>query len=318
MPLLQDEPRVARIVGIARRPFDPTKYGWSKMEYRRGDVRDPDALKEAFEDANVVVHLAFMITGSADAKTIRAINIDGTLNVFRAARAAGAGRFVYASSVAAYGFHRDNPVGMTEDWPARQADRLFYAREKAEVEELLTDEAENEPEPTLYMVRPPIVLGPHAVGGKDALPEPVARIGRQMLGLVRRLPIPIPVLAANVQLQFIHEDDVGSALLKCVLGEGPPGPYNIAGDGVLSGADVARELGFTPVPIPGGVVHGVARAAASALPPFAPPSAEWVEAVSHPSIMDISKAKQELGWEPRYSGLDALRETIRAARGESD
>jgi nucleoside-diphosphate-sugar epimerase len=266
----------------------------------------------------VVVHLAFMITGSADAKTIRAINIDGTLNVFRAARAAGAGRFVYASSVAAYGFHRDNPVGMTEDWPARQADRLFYAREKAEVEELLTDEAENEPEPTLYMVRPPIVLGPHAVGGKDALPEPVARIGRQMLGLVRRLPIPIPVLAANVQLQFIHEDDVGSALLKCVLGEGPPGPYNIAGDGVLSGADVARELGFTPVPIPGGVVHGVARAAASALPPFAPPSAEWVEAVSHPSIMDISKAKQELGWEPRYSGLDALRETIRAARGESD
>jgi nucleoside-diphosphate-sugar epimerase len=318
MPLLQDEPRVARIVGIARRPFDPTKYGWSKMEYRRGDVRDPDALKEAFEDANVVVHLAFMITGSADAKTIRAINIDGTLNVFRAARAAGANRFVYASSVAAYGFHRDNPVGMTEDWPARQADRLFYAREKAEVEQLLTDEAENEPEPTLYMVRPPIVLGPHAVGGKDALPEPVARIGRQMLGLVRRLPIPIPVLAANVQLQFIHEDDVGSALLKCVLGEGPPGPYNIAGDGVLSGADVARELGFTPVPIPGGVVHGVARAAASALPPFAPPSAEWVEAVSHPSIMDISKAKQELGWEPRYSGLDALRETIRAARRESD
>jgi nucleoside-diphosphate-sugar epimerase len=81
---------------------------------------------------------------------------------------------------------------------------------------------------------------------------------------------------------------------------------------------VARELGFTPVPIPGGVVHGVARAATAALPGFAPPSAEWVEAVSHPSIMDTSKAKQELGWEPRYSGLDALRETIRAARGEAD
>jgi nucleoside-diphosphate-sugar epimerase len=317
MPLLQKERRIKRIVGIARRPFDPSEYGWNKMEYRQGDVRDPEALKEAFEDVNVVVHLAFMITGNADAKTIRAINIDGTLNVFRAARAANAKRFVYASSVAAYGFHRDNPVGMTEDWPTRPADRLFYAREKAEIEQLLRDEAEKSAEPALYMVRPPIVLGPHAVGGKE-LPAPVTRAGQQMLGLVNRLPIPVPVLVAGVKLQFIHEDDVGRALLKCVLAEGPPGAYNIAGDGVLSGADVARELGFTPVPIPGGVVHGVARAAAAALPPFAPPSTEWVEAISHPSIMDTAKAKRELKWEPKYSGLDALRETIRAARGEGE
>ncbi len=318
VPLLQAEGRVARIIGIARRPFDPSEHGWTKMEYRQGDVRDPAALKEAFEGADVVVHLAFMITGTASARTIREINIEGTLNAFRAARAAGAERFVYASSVAAYGFHRDNPVGMTEDWPTRPADRLFYAREKAEVEELLTDEAERGDRPSLYMVRPPIVLGPHAVGGKDGLPEPLARLGKQMLGVVGRLPIPVPVLAAGVQLQFIHEDDVGSALLKCVLGEGSPGAYNISGDGVLSGADVARELGFAPVPIPGGVVHGVARAATKALPPFAPPSAEWVEAISHPSIMDTTKAKQELGWEPKHSGLDTLRETIRAARGNSD
>jgi nucleoside-diphosphate-sugar epimerase len=318
MPLLQAEQRVARIVGIARRPFDPSQYGWTKMEYRQGDVRDPAALKEAFEGADVVVHLAFMITGTASARTIREINIEGTLNAFRAARAAGAERFVYASSVAAYGFHRDNPVGMTEDWPTRPADRLFYAKEKAEVEQLLSDEAERGERPVLYMVRPPIVLGPHAVGAKDALPEPLARLGRQVLGVVGRLPIPVPVLVAGVQLQFIHEDDVGSALLKCVLAEGSPGAYNISGDGVLSGGDVAQELGFTPLPVPGGLVHGVARAAAKALPPFAPPSAEWVEAISHPSIMDTTKAKQELGWEPKYSGRDALRETIRAARGDSD
>src|SRR5438270_2368690 len=117
IPLLQAERRIARIVGIARRPFDPEQHGWTKMEYRRGDVRDPDALREAFAGADVVVHLAFMITGTASARTIRAINIEGTLNVFRAAREAGAERFVYASSVAAYGFHADNPVGMKEDRP---------------------------------------------------------------------------------------------------------------------------------------------------------------------------------------------------------
>jgi uncharacterized protein YbjT (DUF2867 family) len=65
VPLLQADPRIGRIVGIARRPFDPSAHGWSKMEYRRGDVRDSDALRDAFEDADVVVHLAFMITGTA-------------------------------------------------------------------------------------------------------------------------------------------------------------------------------------------------------------------------------------------------------------
>ena len=111
MPLLQSEPRVERVIGIARRPFDPAEHGWTKMEYRRGDVRDEDALREAFDGADVVVHLAFMITGAASSQTIREINIGGTLKAFRAARGAGAERFVYASSVAAYGFHRDNPVG---------------------------------------------------------------------------------------------------------------------------------------------------------------------------------------------------------------
>src|SRR5947199_8128653 len=105
MPLLQEEPRVKRIIGIARRPFDPAEHGWTKMEYRQGDVRDPDALREAFAGSDVVVHLAFMITGNASAETIREINVEGTLNAFRAARDAGVERFVYASSVAAYGFH---------------------------------------------------------------------------------------------------------------------------------------------------------------------------------------------------------------------
>ncbi len=312
IPLLQSEPRIARIVGIARRSFDPAQHGWTKMEYRQGDVRDQDALTAAFAGADVVVHLAFMITGTSSAETIRAINVGGTLNAFRAAADAGAKRFVYASSVAAYGFHPDNPVGMDEDWPTRPAARLFYAREKAELERLLNDEARANTKLELYMVRPPIVLGPHAMGAKDALPAPVARAGRRMLDLVDRLPVPVPSLAPDVQLQFIHEDDVGQALLKCVLGQGPPGAYNIAGDGVLTGADVARELGLAPIPIPARAVHAAARAAASLpRPPGAPPATEWVEAISHPSIMDTTKAKQKLGWQPRYTGVEALRETLR-------
>src|SRR3954470_17658661 len=184
MPLLQKDRRIKRIVGIARRPFDPGEHGWTKMRYRQGDVRDEAALREAFADADVVVHLAFLITGNASRDTIRAINVEGTLNTFRAAAAAGAKRFVYASSVAAYGFHRDNPVGMTEEWPARPAKKLFYAQEKAEIERLLKRENEIYSDIDLYLLRPPVVLGPHTVGGKDV---PFAGAAKVFDDLLQRL-----------------------------------------------------------------------------------------------------------------------------------
>src|SRR6188472_1642933 len=200
VPLLQADERIERIVGIARRPFDPAEHGWTKMEYRRGDVREPAALQEAFAGADVVVHLAFLITGTASRETIRAINVEGTLNAFRAATAAGATRFVYASSVAAYGFHKDNPVGMTEEWPVRPAAHLFYAQEKAEIEALLADEAAAHPELGLYLLRPPVVLGPHAAGGKDLLPGPLGTLGRGVGRAVRSLPVPLPAPAPDLPM----------------------------------------------------------------------------------------------------------------------
>ncbi len=313
LPLLEEERRVRRVVGIARRPFDPSQHGWSKLEYRRGDVRDRDALVDAFTGTDVVVHLAFLITGTGRREDIRQVNVEGTRNAFEAAREAGVARFVYASSVAAYGFHPDNPVGMTEDWPIRPAARLFYAQEKAELEELLAEEAAAAPRPELYLLRPPIVLGPHATGAKGTIPEPLTRAALGVLGLADRLKLPIPALAADVPLQFIHEADVGQALLHCVLGEGPPGAYNIAGDGVVTGSDVVRELGLTPMPIPAGAVYAATRTLARLpWPAIVPPAAEWVEALSHPAIMDTSKARTQLGWKPAYSGIEALRDTLPA------
>jgi nucleoside-diphosphate-sugar epimerase len=307
IPLLQDDDRVGRIIGIARRPFEPARRGWTKMAYRQGDVRDPEALEAAFRGADVVVHLAFLITGNAPRQTTRAINVDGTLNTFRAARAVGAQRFVHASSVAAYGFGADLPDRIDEDWPVRPAARLFYAREKAELERLLETEAERGG-PQLYLLRPPIVVGPDTVGGKDVLPGPMASVGRRLLGRPRRLPVPLPLLVPDHPLQLVHADDVGQALLLCVLGAGPPGAYNIAGDGVLSAADVAREFGVLPVRFPPAPTQWAARAAARL--PLLPPIAEWIEAAAHPVLVDTSRAKERLGWKPRYTGLEALRDAL--------
>jgi nucleoside-diphosphate-sugar epimerase len=307
-PLLEDDDRVGSVVGIARRPFDPARHGWTKMTYRQGDVRDRGALETAFTGADVVVHLAFLITGTASRQTTRAINVDGTLNAFRAAAAAGARRFVYASSVAAYGFGSDLPDPVDESWQGRPSARLFYAREKAELERLLQAEATGAGAPDLYLLRPPVVLGPNAAGGKEVLPGPLGPLARALLGRPRRLPIPVPLPAPGHRFQFVHESDVGRALQQCIVGAGPPGAYNIAGDGVLTVADLVRELGGFPVTLPAAVSQLPARAAARL--PFLPPVAEWVEAVSRPVIMDTTRARELLGWTPRYTGLEALRESL--------
>lgn len=308
IPLLEHDDRVEKIVGIARRPFDPATEGWAKMEYRRGDVRDPAVLRDALEGCDVVVHLAFLILGGS-AEATRSINIDGTLNAFRASAAVGARRFVYASSVAAYGFHRDNPMGMTEAWPTRPANQLSYAREKAELEHLLRDVSARHPDVGLYLLRPPVVLGPHALGAKGRVPGPLDSIARQLHAGLRHSPIPLPVVVPDIPMQFIHEHDVGTALMLCVLGAGPPGAYNIAGDGVLSAVDVVRELGLRPLPMPARPAHSAARWLAQL--PYLPPFARWIEAMSQPAIMDTTRAKTQLGWLPRYTGLEALQATLR-------
>jgi nucleoside-diphosphate-sugar epimerase len=198
---------------------------------------------------------------------------------------------------------------MTESWPTRPADRLFYAREKAELEELLRDASARRPELDVYLLRPPIVLGPHAVGAKDFLPGRLGPLGRPFQSRLRRSPVPLPVPVPDLPMQFIHEADVGDALLQCIVAAGPPGAYNIAGDGVVSAVDVVRELGLRPIPLPAAPAQALARRVARL--PYLPSFAQWVEAFSQPAIMDTTRAKTELGWTPRYSGIEAVRATLR-------
>jgi len=123
------------------------------------------------------------------------------------------------------------------------------------------------------------------------------------------LPLRPPVAVPDLPMQLVHEDDVGRALLQCVRGAGPPGSYNIAGEGVLSMVDVVRELGLTAVPLPARPAYDAARAAVRL--PLLPPIAGWLEVATHPAIMDTARARTELGWNPRFSGLEALRDTLR-------
>lgn len=312
MSELERRPEVERVLGMARRPFDPADEGWKKVSYRRGDILDRGALAALFDGVDVAVHLAFAIFGSHE--ETRQVNLQGTRNVFEVAIRAGVKRLVYASSVAAYGFYPENPQPLTEDVPARGSDDFYYSRQKAELEELLS-ELLSECELEAYVFRPCIVAGPRATmlieqvvsAVRAGDPVPLLRKG------VEKLPLVKPILPdPGVPIQLVHHDDVARAMAAAICGDGPPGVYNLAGEGEVSMADIARVLGWRSVPVPGPAVS-VGRAAARRLT-FASTKLEWAAALDTPVLMDTAKARRELGWKPRFDAEETLVQTAIGAR----
>jgi UDP-glucose 4-epimerase len=302
---LEARPEVDGIVGMARRPFDPARHGWTKTAYRQGDILDRDAVGGLVAGADVVVHLAYLIMGSREQS--RRTNLEGTRNVFEAVVAAQRpSRLVYTSSVAAYGYHADNPVPLTEDVPARGSKEHYYSEQKAECEAVLhetTDGAGLE----VYVLRPCIVAGPKAPALADSMPWRQVR---------EALPAPLRGAASAVQavlplmpdpghpLQLVHHDDVAAAIALAALGAGAPGAYNLAADGVVSLREVARATGTRSVRVP----QSVAAAASAVLArlPMVPAAAEWVHVARTSVVMDTCRAKAVLGWQPAHTARETL------------
>jgi UDP-glucose 4-epimerase len=312
MSELERRAEVGTVVGMARRPFEPAEEGWRKASYRRGDILDRGALAALFDGADVVVHLAFAIFGGRE--ETRQVNLQGTRNVFEVAIRAGVKRLVYASSVAAYGFHPENPQPLTEEVPARGSDDFYYSRQKAELEDLL-DELLADGEADAYVFRPCIVAGPRATMLVEQVVDAV-RVGDPVPLLrrgVEKLPLVKPILPdPGVPIQLVHHDDVARAMAAAICGDGPPGAYNLAAEGEVSVADIARALGWRSLPVPGPAVS-VGTAAARRLT-FASTRLEWARALSSPVLMDTAKARRDLNWKPRHDAMQTLQETVRGAR----
>lgn len=310
---LDASPAVGRVIGMARRPFDPAAHDLSdKVVYQRGDVLDRPSVDALVDGADVVVHLAFIIIGDPD--EAQRINTEGSRNVFEATVEAGAQRLVYTSSVAAYGFHADNPQPLTEDVPPRGSEGFYYSAHKAELERVL-DDCITGSDTEAYVFRPCIVAG----AGATTLIETTVRLlplyGQ--LRLLRRafdqIPFIGPVLPdPGVEFQLVHTLDVATALRAAVEGSGAPGRYNLAGPGSMSIGRMARACGWWSVPVPGAAVAALSEVAGRV--PGLPPEVEWLNAFREPTLMDTRKAREELGWKPEWDAEATLRETVAGAR----
>jgi UDP-glucose 4-epimerase len=300
---------------MARRPFDPAEQGWKKTEYRQGDVQDSASVRALVKGADVVVHLAFAILSASDAT--RELNVEGSRRVFEEAAKAGVERICYASSVAAYGFHEDNPDWLTEDLPARGSPENPYSDHKAEVERVLEEVLLRRRRTVAYAFRPCIVAGPGAqtlleelpyYRLSDAMPDRVA-------GLLSAMPILKPVMPdPGIRFQLVHEDDVASAFVAGALGKGEPGPYNLAARGTLTLSDLAGVLGWYSVPVPTFALDATAELVTRL--PLAPDSVAWIHTLRKPVLMKTDRARTKLGWRPKHTAKATLEQMVAARRAE--
>jgi UDP-glucose 4-epimerase len=299
---LVDEPAVDSVLGLARRlpKLEVPKVEWARAHVARDD------LVPHFRGADCVVHLAWKIQPSRDGAALRATNVHGSMRVFLAAAEAGVPALVYASSVGAYSpGPKDRRVD--EDWPTGGIQSSFYSRHKAEVERILDRFQAERPQTRVVRLRPGLIFKREAATGVRRLfagpflPSPL--VHPRLLPLVPDLP--------RLRFQAVHSKDVGDAYRLAVLGDAR-GAFNVAAEPELDPPELARILGARRVRVPESLARAATTLSWRARLQPTPPG--WLDLALNVPLLDVTRAREELGWKPRRGADEALLELLEGIR----
>lgn len=293
LPLLDQDPKIERIVGIDIKPPRRTS---SKLSFHKRDVRDPE-IGSLFQGVETVVHLAFIVDEMKNKSLSRSINLEGTRNVLSALEGKGVRKIVYTSSIASYGAHPDNPMGLTEESPLRPTRDCYYSVDKVDVETVFQQYRERHPDVILTIFRPCLVFGPNIQNMFSKMFE--ARV--------------VPSLAGkDAAVQFLHEEDLSRALHQAIV-EDHPGIFNLAGRDPVPMSKLLNLAGSFSVPVPARLAKVLAnllfRLGAM---PF---SQAWVSMQEYPITVSTARFEKEFGWAPSHSTEETFRSFLASRKG---
>jgi UDP-glucose 4-epimerase len=302
---LEHEERVEEIVGVARRR---PRVAFPRTTWEEANVEHDD-LVSIVRGADVVVHLAWRIQPSRDLEAVRRTNVEGSRRVFAAVAAAGVPALVYASSVGAYspGPRRER---VDEGWSTDGIRSAFYSRHKADVERLLDAFEQERPKVRVVRLRPALIFKREAAAG----------VRRLFLGpfapnvLLKPERIPFVPAVRGLRFQAVHSYDIGEAYRQAIVRD-VRGAFNVAAEPVLD----ARELGYLLSARPVRIPFAVARAAAwltwkARLHPTPP---GWLDLAVKAPLLDATRAREELGWAPRWDAGEALLDLLEGIAEEA-
>jgi nucleoside-diphosphate-sugar epimerase len=279
----------------------------------RGDLDNVPAMRGGAEGAELAFHAAAQVLDWGPREEFVRANVTGTRNALQACREAGVPRFVHVGTEAALLAGRPL-VNVNEDAPLRPDSPAHYSSTKAEAEQAVRDASGDGFE--TVVVRPRFVWGR---GDPSILPQLVELVRSGRFAWVS---------GGRHRTSTTHVENTVEGL---ILGaeRGRPGEAYFVTDGepvvfrdfvaeLLATQGIEAPTRSIPAPLARLVAaggEGIWRAARLRGSPPLTRFSYWVSALE--TTIDISKARSELGYEPRKSkedGMAELREDAAAAR----
>lgn len=296
---LRADPAVRQLVGVARRrpAGAPHKTTWIAADVARAD------LAPVLEGAHAVVHLAWAWQPARDEEARWATNVSGTTRVLDAVRRAGVPTVVVVSAAAAYA-PRDHARPVTEEGELGGVPSSSFARHKAAVEVVLDHFEAHHPAVRVVRLRPPAVFKREAAATvRQTFLGPLLPT-RSLRG--GRLPVVPDVRGAR--LQALHSFDLAEAVRLAVLRPEARGAYNLAAPPVLDARTLQLAFGGRALRVP----RAAARAALDAAFRLGLQPAEpgWLDLAVSAPLVDATRARSQLGWEPAFAATAALQELL--------
>lgn len=236
------------------------------------------------EQVDTFVHLAFLSDFTHRSAWAHELESIGTMHVLNASSESRVKRFVMWSQGICYGANPQNPAYLREDHPldgVSGPNDTFFA-DKIDAERQVHQFGAERPEVTVTVLRMAPILAP---GGINFISRMLAN---------RTIPV---LLGYDPLLQLLHPQDACRAL-KQVVDHEHPGVFNIASGGVLPLRTVIGLLGRMPIPMPASLATRVSRVLWMGQIIDVPPS--FLSFLRYPCVLDIDKARSELGFEPEH------------------
>lgn len=286
---LEDDEAVELVVGV---DLDEPPMPVKGLEFIRADITSP-LIARVLESTNVdtVVHtnIASSPGRFGGRSQMKENNVIGTMQLLAAAqRAERVTKVVVKSSTAVYGSGAGEPSLIPEDHASRQVYLSGYAKDCADAETYARDFGRRRRDVDLVIVRAQAVIGPTV---RTAMTDYLS------------LPVVPTALGYDPRLQFLHEEDAVEAMYDAMVSS-PRGIFNVAGDGVVFLSQALRLLGRPQIPV---------------VLPLAQPTAQVLRSVGvvdfptdqlrlllYGRVVDTQRAKQSLGFTPRYTTIEAL------------
>lgn len=247
---------------------------------------------------DVIVHLASIVTPQPGMgrQAAHAVDVIGTQNVLDAAIRNGVRRLVVTSSGAAYGYHPDNPVPLSETDPCRGNTEFAYADHKRQVEEMLQSARETYPALEQVVLRVGTVLGE----GTD----------NQITALFRKKRL-LAVTGSQSPFVFIWTKDLARILIRAAT-DGPAGVFNVAGDGAMGVTDLAEVLNKPIVRLPAWALKlALAIAHPIGLSRYGP---EQVRFLQYRPVLSNDALKSRFGYTPELTSRQVFELWARKAK----